>query len=137
MSGAPIGAPVPVVAAVIRRNDRYLVALRPDDKRHGGRWEFPGGKVLDGETPSEALDRELREELGVSVTSVGRSLFEARDPGSPFVVRFLAATVAGEPRAGEHAEIRWAAPDELRRLSLCPSDRAFVREHLGKDAAER
>lgn len=121
---------MPVVAAVVRRRDRYLVARRPEDGRHGGRWEFPGGKVLDGESARRALERELREELAVRVTRVGRSLFEARDPGTPYVIRFVSASIAGEPRAREHAEIRWVDADELRRLELCPSDATFVREAL-------
>lgn len=115
---------------MVRRGDRYLVARRPEDGRHAGRWEFPGGKVLDGESARRALERELREELAVGVTRVGPSLFEARDPGTPYVIRFLSASVAGEPRAREHAEIRWVDADELRRLELCPSDAAFVREAL-------
>ena len=56
---------VRVLAAVIKRNERYLICKRPENKRHGGLWEFPGGKIEIGESNFEAAVRELREELGV------------------------------------------------------------------------
>lgn len=117
-----------MVAAVVRRGTSYLVARRPDGKRHGGLWEFPGGKVLDGESPAGALARELAEELGVSVTGTGGLLFQARDPGSPFLIRFVETTIDGEPRSLEHAEVRWASRPELARMRLPPADARFVKE---------
>ncbi len=118
----------PVVAAVVRRDTSYLVALRPDAKRHGGLWEFPGGKVRDGESTKDALQRELGEELGIAVTGTGALLFQARDPGSPYLVRFFETTIEGEPRALEHTEVRWASRPELADLSLAPADARFVDE---------
>lgn len=120
--------PIPVVAAVVRRRKRYLVALRPDGKRHGGLWEFPGGKVRDGESPRDALQRELTEELGVGVASTGALLFQARDPGSPYLIRFVETSVDGEPRAVEHADVRWASRPELADMALAPADARFVAE---------
>jgi len=86
---------VPVVAAVIERDGRYLVGLRPAHKRHGGLWEFPGGKIQEGETDAEAVSRELTEELGMRLKELGDLLFEKRDPGSPYVIRFLVADASG------------------------------------------
>jgi len=63
--------PIRVLASVIQRDNRLLVFRRPLDKRHGGLWEFPGGKVREGESDLDAARRELREELGVEVTGVG------------------------------------------------------------------
>lgn len=122
---------VPVVAAVVERNGRFLVALRPEHKRHGGLWEFPGGKVAPGESEAEALGRELAEELGIRVVSVGPRLFRERDDGSPFSVRFLRVEIKGEPKAREHDEIRWAGPPDLLGLPLAPADAGFVRAVLG------
>lgn len=122
---------VPVVAAVVRRDARYLVARRPAGKRHGGLWEFPGGKVTAGETDRDALERELREELDVSLVAVGPPLYEARDPGTAFLIRFRPVRIRGEPRAREHSELRWASVAELRDLPLAPGDARFVREELG------
>ena len=58
---------VAVIAAVIQRGDKYLLGQRPEFKRHGGLWEFPGGKVHDGESRLEAIRRELAEELALKV----------------------------------------------------------------------
>jgi mutator protein MutT len=115
-----------VVAAVATRGGEVLLALRPAHKRHGGMWEFPGGKVDEGETDAQALARELREELGVGVEAVGALLGVIRDPGSPFEIRFRAVTLRGEPEALEHEEIRWTDPVAARSLPLAPSDRQFL-----------
>jgi mutator protein MutT len=70
--------PIPVLAAVIRRDGRLLVARRPAHKRHGGLWEFPGGKVEEGESWADAAARERKEELGVDVARTGEPLFRRR-----------------------------------------------------------
>jgi len=124
------GDPVLVLAAVIERDGRYLVGRRPESKRHAGLWEFPGGKVRPGESPRAGLARELREELGIDLLSLGRVLFERRDPGSPFLIRFAAVVAKGEPRTLEHTDLAWQGPDALVRLALAPTDAAFVREVL-------
>ena len=90
-------AVIRVVAAVIADGDRLLVCQRPPHKRHGGLWEFPGGKREPGETDAEAAGRELREELGVMATEVGAELFAARDPDSPYLIAFLPVRIAGAP----------------------------------------
>jgi mutator protein MutT len=121
---------VRVLAAVVRRGDRYLVARRPAHKRHGGMWEFPGGKVEDGESTDQALQREVEEELGVQLQSMGRMLFSASDPDSVFQIEFIEVCIRGEPSCLEHESLVWASPVELRGMALAPSDRRFVEEHL-------
>jgi mutator protein MutT len=120
-----------VVAAVIERNGRYLVCRRPAHKRHGGRWEFPGGKVEDGESDLEAVRRELAEELRLDVRAIGAIRFTLRDPDSPFVIHFAEVDAAGEPVCLEHTALMWATPEEVCRLPLAPSDRQFA-EHLAR-----
>jgi 8-oxo-dGTP diphosphatase len=117
---------VRVLAAVIEREGRYLVCLRPPHKRHGGLWEFPGGKLEAGESLAEAARRELWEELGIGTTSVGTTLFVHRETGSPFQIEFVEVTASGTPQALEHEAIRWARIEELKGLPLAPSDRAFL-----------
>ena len=115
-----------VVAAVISRDRKYLVCQRPAHKRHGGLWEFPGGKVEPGEDDADALRREMREELGVELSDVGRELFSRRDPDSPVLIAFIAVAISGTPRRHEHDALIWASPAELAALALAPTDAAFV-----------
>jgi len=115
-----------VVAAVIRDGDRFLICQRPAHKRHGGLWEFPGGKCEAGETDKQAITRELAEELGVEVSAVGDALFSASDPGSPFVIAFLPVDIRGEPGCLEHAALAWVSRHEMTVYELAPSDARFV-----------
>jgi 8-oxo-dGTP diphosphatase len=124
----------PVLAAVVRRGDAYLVGLRPASKRHGGLWEFPGGKVRDGESWLEAAGRELEEELGVAVTGAGEPRFRRPDPASGLEIVFVDVVIEGEPRALEHEELRWVDAASLSALELAPADRAFA-ETLAGDRA--
>src|SRR3954468_6553834 len=102
----PMKAPsVPIInvlAAVITQEDRYLVCQRPLAKRHGGLWEFPGGKVEPGESLLDAANRELTEELNVPAVRGGEPLFSAHDDGSPFVINFVPTEIAGDPACLEH-----------------------------------
>jgi len=121
---------ITVVAAMIRRENKVLLGRRPDHKRHGGLWEFPGGKIDEGETEVDAVTRELFEEFGVETISVGRVIYECRDPGSPFLVRFLDVGIRGKPKPTEHTEIGWFKPDSLPTLSLAPCDARFVAKYF-------
>lgn len=118
--------PVRVVASVILRGDRYLVCQRPVHKRHGGFWEFPGGKCEFGESDADAVKRELAEELGVEAKRVGECLFEIQENDSAFLIVFISVEIEGEPVCIEHQELRWCPLEELVGLSLAPSDHRFV-----------
>ena len=118
-----------VIAAVIARDGKLLLCLRPAHKRHGGLWEFPGGKMQAGETILDAVRRELAEELGVEALSVGEVHLSVPDPGSTFVIDFVEATIQGIPSSTEHPEIAWVEAERLIDLPLAPSDRVFA-EHL-------
>jgi mutator protein MutT len=125
------GPVVRVLAAVIQRDGRYLVCQRPRHKRHGGLWEFPGGKLESGESLQTAAERELREELGLSIVRHGSLLFSHREPGSPFQIDFVSLDIAGEPTPHEHDNMIWATLEDLVELPLAPSDQAFA-EWLGR-----
>jgi mutator protein MutT len=120
------GDTVRVLAAVIRRGNRVLLCKRPAHKRHGGLWEFPGGKLEPGESLLDAARRELAEELGISVVSVGEAQFVCHDPGSVFVIEFVEVVVHGNPVAHEHEDVRWITLDEADELAFAPADGAYV-----------
>jgi mutator protein MutT len=125
-SGA--GPVVDVVAAVIRDpRGRLFIGQRPAHKRHGGLWEFPGGKVDPGESLAEAVARELREELRLTATWVAPApLYARRDPGHPFRILFVEADAVGEPELLEHQAVAWIPVPPPGSYSLAPSDAAFV-----------
>jgi len=123
-------AQISVVAAVIRRENKVLLGRRPDHKHHGGLWEFPGGKMEEGETEVDAVTRELVEEFGVETLSVGKLVYECRDPGAPFLVRFFDVGIRGKLEPTEHTEVRWFEPAILPAVCLAPCDARFVAEHL-------
>jgi len=131
-SDAGYTGPVDVVAAVIRRGARVLLCQRPAHKRHGGLYEFPGGKCNDGETKDQAIARELLEELGVTVTHVGSVLHSIHDPGSPYVIHFIEARIDGTPIAIEHSDLQWVTFNEALCLDLAPSDRRFIEDFLNR-----
>ncbi len=124
-----------VLAALIHRDGRWLLALRPAGKRHAGCWEFPGGKVEPGESDHDALARELREELGVTLRSIGAERCAHRDGDSAFEVVFVDAVVDGIPYAHEHAALAWVSADEFSAYPLAPSDAACAAE-LARGAGE-
>ena len=99
-------------------------------KRHGGLWEFPGGKAEENESDSDAIRRELNEELGVLTAFVGAPELIIRDSDSPYLIVFVPVTIDGQPSAREHLSIRWATVTELLRAPLAPADSAFARHLL-------
>ncbi len=118
-----------MVGAVIRdERGRILLTRRPEGRHMAGLWEFPGGKIERGETPQEALVRELEEELGV-VVAPGRTVGTARHEESGLVIdlRFLdVAIVHGTPRPLDGQEIAWVEPEALNRHPMPPADEALV-----------
>lgn len=111
---------------MIRRDGEILLCRRPAHKRHGGLWEFPGGKIEEGEDYLGATKRELAEELGVKVLSVKDSIFSRQDPGSHFIIDFHPVEIIGDPICHEHSEMAWVREENLHTFDLAPSDRDFV-----------
>jgi 8-oxo-dGTP diphosphatase len=119
-----------VVAAIMRRGGRILICRRTAVQAHALKWEFPGGKVEEGESPPQALGRELQEELDVRA-GIGDEVerYEFTYAGkSPILLIFYAVSdFAGEPRNCVFEEIRWVAPCELTHFDFLEGDVEFVK----------
>ena len=115
----------PVVAALITRGGKVFLARRPEGKLRGGLWEFPGGKLEEGEEPREALARELEEELGIKA-KVGELLAEVEHDYPDVSIRLLCYAceiLEGEPQPLEGQGLGWFSPAEVDKLELAPADR--------------
>lgn len=113
-----------VTGAVLVRDGKILAAQRGDGRALDGYWEFPGGKVEDGETPEEALARELREEL-LTDASVGEFLTTTEheyDFGVVVLSTYFCKLTGSEPQLTEHREVRWVEPSEMKELQWAPAD---------------
>ena len=117
-----------VVAALIWDGNRFMACQRPAHKTRGLLWEFVGGKVEPGETRQEALIRECREELDITV-SAGDIFMEVIHEYPDLTVHltlFYATILDGEPKALEHNDIRFIAVDEIDQYSFCPADKEIL-----------
>ena len=115
---------VEVVAALIRKNGRFLICRRPASKARALLWEYVGGKVEPGETHEDALIRECREELGISLT-VGKIFTEVDHtyPDIKIHLTLFNAFTDDEPRLLEHADLKWILPSEIPLFDFCPADK--------------
>jgi len=129
-STMPSSAAIPVVCAIIERDDRVLLAQRPAHKHLALKWEFPGGKVEPGETAEAAIVREIREELSCDVRVVRAlprftHLYDRTTIGMiPFVCQLAAGSPA--PQALEHVALAWVLPGELAGYDLAAADLPVV-----------
>ena len=119
-----------VVAALIWEGDRFLACQRPAHKARGLLWEFVGGKVAPGESLEDALIRECREELDITVEP--RDVFmEGIHEYPELTLRltlFNAAIAEGTPKALEHHDIRWITVREIDGLEFCPADEEILKK---------
>jgi 8-oxo-dGTP diphosphatase len=125
---SPTGTPlICVVAAVILRDDRYLVTRRQKGVHLEGYWEFPGGKVDPGETDEAALVREIREELDAGV-EVGRLVLATTHhyPERSVSLAFYECVLTGAPTPLLGQEMRWVAPAGLTSLAFPPADEELI-----------
>jgi 8-oxo-dGTP diphosphatase len=118
---------VVVVAAIVERDDSFLLTRRLEGTHLAGLWEFPGGKVDGAETHAAALRREIREELGVDSSS-GSLVLTTRHHYADRTVElfFYRCRLAGEPTPQLGQEMRWVPRHELTTTPLPPADEALV-----------
>ncbi len=119
-----------VVAALIESEGRILTCQRKAGDAFGLMWEFPGGKKEPGESPSEALSRELREELGVEArigAEVYRSLHQYAEMTEPIELIFFSASAdPGQMRNLIFEKVEWRTPESLPELNFLPADRELI-----------
>lgn len=118
-----------VVAALIWDKGKFMICQRPAHKARGLLWEFVGGKVEPGETRAQALIRECREELDITL-AVGEVFMEVVHEYPDLTVHltlFHAAIASGVPKKLEHNDIRWITPLEIPQYDFCPADAEILR----------
>ncbi len=122
-----------VGVALVDADRRVLIAKRPENKSMGGFWEFPGGKIEEGETPEKAIIRELEEELGIfTKTACLAPLAFASHSYEDFhllMPLYVCRKWQGQVRAIEHQELKWVKPRDLYNFKLLPADISLI-SHL-------
>lgn len=117
-----------VVAACIRKDDRFLICQRPQNKARAGLWEFPGGKIEPGETKEQAILREIKEELGLEL-AVGVEMVDKtwEYPDLTIHLTLLEASVRhGEPQGLDHQCFQWITLEEAQQYEFCQADQYFI-----------
>ena len=115
-----------VAGGIIKENGLYLIAQRKKDDDYGLRWEFPGGKLREGETGEECIVRELMEELGVEVEVIG--FYDEYIEDDLKILYYRIKRVSGKLTLNEHEKIQWVFPDELEGYDLLSGDREIARK---------
>ena len=124
--------PVVVVAAVIERDNEFLLTLRPDGTHLAGHWEFPGGKVHHSENHVEALRREIYEELD-AVAQVGELVHTVTHayPEKSVELFFYRCDLMGEPKPMMGQQMRWVSREDLALLPFPEADRDLIVQLIG------
>ncbi len=119
---------IPVVAGFMRKGNQILVGQRPENNSLPGQWEFPGGKVESGESPEEALARELNEELGIDATVGELKLATTHNFGDLNILLLFYEIMywKGEPKAKHHLMIEWIHPEELSHRTIPEANRNML-----------
>lgn len=121
-----------VVAALIEKDGKFLIAERKKGTRLGGLWEFPGGKLEPGETHRECLKRELMEELAIQ-TDIGEVFSSTRFTYNYVPIQLIVYKtrhVSGEYILHDHDAIAWVSRDEFSRYNFVPADKPVVEKLL-------
>ena len=117
-----------VVAALIWDKDRFLACQRPPHKARGLLWEFVGGKVEEGESREDALIRECREELGITVKplDIFMEVVHEYPDLTVHLILYNAVISQGTIQLFEHVDARWVSPAEIPEYEFCPADKDIL-----------
>ena len=129
-----MGAAKDVVAAILIHNNKVLIAQRANDDPLAGYWEFPGGKIENGETPAESLIREMREEfcINIEVGEFFESSIYPYDKGTIRLLAYICRWNEGEIRSTVHHDYAWVGINELDQYTFAPADIPLV-EKMRRD----
>ena len=124
--------PIKVCAAVIYHQGKILITLRPQDKRLGGYWEFPGGKIEAGESPETALQRELQEELDIeiNVEALLETVHHHYSWGEVLIYAYWCQWKSGTIKHLEVADHRWIIPANLLDYDILDADQPIIKKIL-------
>ncbi len=129
---------IKVAAAIFEEKGKFLLCQRGEGGNCAFLWEFPGGKIEAGETPEEALRREIREELGIEAETAGIfAEYEFSYPERDIYFYFIKAKIlSGEIKLNVHKDCRWVSASEAKALSAAPADLPIIEKLLEKGDAE-
>ncbi len=123
------------VGVLINQNNQFLIAQRSAGKHLGGKWEFPGGKVEDGETSQQALKREMQEELGIEICSalLFTKVTHKYTEKKVMLDFYKVNKWQGEPKGMEGQPLLWVAGEELKNYDFPDANLAVINQHLLKN----
>lgn len=121
---------IPVVAGFLKKDHKILVGQRPENHSLAGLWEFPGGKIEIGETPEQALQRELNEELGIEAQIGTLKLACTHSYGDVgIIILFYEVNYwKGEPKAKHHLMLEWIYPQELKTRPIPEANKKILND---------
>lgn len=119
---------IPVVAGFLRKDGKILIGQRPENHSLAGQWEFPGGKIESGETPEQALARELMEELGIEAEVGDLKMACTHSYGDVGILILFYEILywRGEPKAQHHLMLEWVHPEELKVRNIPEANRKML-----------
>ena len=116
---------IQVTAAVIRDGEKVMICKRPLGKRHGGQWEFPGGKVESGESLFDCIIRECQEELGITLVPQREIICIDNEN---IALHFIECVIIdGTMTLNEHEAVKWISKDDIERFEFCPADKKALK----------
>lgn len=125
--------PISVVAAIIKQEDKILCVQRGNAKYEylSYKWEFPGGKIEGGETEEEAIQREIMEELGMSIAIEDKLMtVKHQYPDFNLTMHIFICSSANQPVLNEHLDYKWATINELNQLDWAAADIPVVKQYI-------
>ena len=119
-----------VTAAIIKKGDKYLIAQRKRGSHQGLKWEFPGGKVEEGESPEACLEREIKEELNMTIIvgDIFKVVSHTYDAGQVILLCYLCQVKEGEPDNIDCQDWKWVTPREMADYDFAPPDIPVVKK---------